>query len=200
MNIFKLTRRFRKIEDGSLTVEAVLIVPILVWAITATFVFWDAFKTMTVSQKATYTVADMLSRETSAVDGNYMTAAHELYGYLANSTNNSLRVSVVTMNEDPDTLERTMELVWSEGVGGMEGYTAIEPLKNRVPDMAPGDQLIVVESVQSWSPGFAVGLAEYNFREVAIMRPRFAPQLVWGDGSGDAGGGGTAGILTETSG
>jgi hypothetical protein len=155
---------------------------------------------MTISQKATYTVADMLSRETSAVDGNYMTAAHELYGYLANSSDNSLRVSVVTMKEDPDTLVRTMQLVWSEGVGGMEGYAAIEPLKDRVPDMAPGDQLIVVESVQSWSPGFAVGLAEYNFREVAIMRPRFAPQLVW-DGAGGTGGGGTGGgILVETSG
>jgi hypothetical protein len=36
-----------------------------------------------------------------------------------------------------------------------------------------------VESEQEWSPAFTVGLASYRFREVAISRPRFAPQLVW---------------------
>ena len=64
---------FRRSEEGSLSVETIFAIPMLVWAITATFVFWDAFKTLNVSQKATYTVADMLSRETQTIDADYLT-------------------------------------------------------------------------------------------------------------------------------
>lgn len=184
-----MTRRFARTETGSLSIEAVLAVPLLVWAITATFVFWDAFKTLNISQKATYTVADMLSRETDPIDANYLTAMHELFDYLAASPGeNALRVTVVRMVEDPDSGVKTMELVWSEGVGGITGYPDLTVLQPRLPDMASGDQMIVVESEQEWSPLFNVGLANYRFREVAISRPRFAPQLVW-DNSGGGGGG-----------
>lgn len=175
-----LPRLFRRNENGSLSVEVVLAVPLLVWAITATFVFWDAFKTLNISQKATYTVADMLSRETQVIDANYLIAMHELYDYLASSPgDNALRISVVRMVEDPVTLVKSRELVWSQGVGGIAGYTDLTAIESRLPDMAAGDQLIVVESEQQWSPAFAVGLASYRFREVAISRPRFAPQVVW---------------------
>ena len=172
--------RFSLRENGGMSVEAVLVFPILVWAITATFVFWDAFKTINVSQKATYTVADMLSRETEAIGPAFLTAAHETFDYLAGvNGDNAMRVTVVLMVQDPVTLDKTIQLVWSEGVGGISGYTDITPILSRLPDMADGDQMIVVETEQEWSPAFAVGLTNYRFREVAISRPRFAPQLVW---------------------
>lgn len=183
-------RRFSKAETGSLSVEAVFAVPMLIWAITATFVFWDAFKTLNISQKATYTVADMLSRETDVIDGDYLTAMHELYDYLSNASGaNALRVSVVRMQLDTATNTKTYNLVWSQGVGGITGYTVLsQQVLDRLPDMSPGDQLIFVESEQEWSPAFTVGLASYRFREVAISRPRFAPQIVWHDPANALGG------------
>ena len=60
---FNFTKRFSTNEDGGLSIEAVLAIPLLVWALTATIVFYDAFKTPHISQKATYTIADMLSHE-----------------------------------------------------------------------------------------------------------------------------------------
>ena len=177
---FNLTRRFARKEEGGLSVEAVFALPMLVWAITATFVFWDAFKTLNVSQKATYTVADMMSRETQTIDGDYLTSMHELFDYLSTSQgDNALRVSVIAMEEDPSTGLKSYALVWSQGVGGIAGYSDLSVIQSRLPDMSPGDQMIVVESEQEWSPAFSVGLASYRFREVAISRPRFAPQLVW---------------------
>ena len=177
---FNFPKSFCRNEKGSLSIEAVLAVPLLVWAITATFVFWDAFKTLNISQKATYTVADMLSRETQDITPAYMTAMHEIFDYLAESDgDNALRVSVVTLTQDPDTEEESLELVWSEGVGGIDGYDDLSVLEERIPDMAVGDQMIIVESEQEWAPAFSVGLASYRFREVALARPRFAPQLVW---------------------
>lgn len=180
MRFFDFSNRFTKSENGGMSIEAVLAIPMLVWALTATFVFFDAFKTLNISQKATYTVADMLSREEVAITPTYLTAVHELYDFLAESEgDNALRVSVVTMNEDPVTKVKSLALVWSEGVGGLTGYATVDPIAARIPDMVPGDQLIVVESEQEWSPAFAVGLTSYRFREVALARPRFAPQLTW---------------------
>uniref|UniRef100_UPI0039B5EE2A TadE/TadG family type IV pilus assembly protein n=1 Tax=Silicimonas sp. MF1-12-2 TaxID=3384793 RepID=UPI0039B5EE2A len=83
--IQRMYKYFRRSEDGSLSIETVFALPMLVWAITATFVFWDAFKTLNVSQKATYTVADMLSRETQAINADYLTGMHELFDYLSSS-------------------------------------------------------------------------------------------------------------------
>lgn len=177
---FRLTNKFSKSEQGGMSVDAMFALPMLVWAVTATFVFFDAFKTLNVGQKATYTVADMLSRETDPIDADYLTTMQEMFTYLSNGTNNhAIRVTVVRMVEDQDTGEKTRELVWSQSAGGLAGHTDLQLIENRLPDMAAGDQMIVVESTQEWSPAFAVGLASYNFHEYAISRPRFAPQLVW---------------------
>ena len=181
---FAFTRPFTRKEDGGLSVEAVLIFPILVWAITATFVFFDAFKTLHVSQKATYTVADMLSRETEAVDQDYLTAMHELFGYLSGDSEgtSSMRISVVERGLDESGNEETT-LVWSQGTGGAVPYANMGAIANRIPAMMVGDQLIVVETEHEWAPAFAVGLASYRFREITVARPRFSPQLVFDDGS-----------------
>ncbi len=197
MPLNKMYKKFRDAECGTMSVEAVISIPILVLVIAVTLVTWDAFRTLNISQKATYTVADMLSRETGGVDEDYMTAAHELFGYLANSTDNALRVTVVDMKEDPDTKVRTLDIVWSRSVGGLPEFDDAIQVQNRVPIMAPGDQLILVESVQLWSPSFNMGLGDYAFREIAIMRPRFAPQLVWEGGPGGNSGGG---LLVNASG
>ena len=112
--LFKLKDNFTKSERGGLSVEAVFALPMLVWAITATFVFWDAFKTLNISQKATYTVADMLSRETGDVDDDYMTSMHEIFDFLAGEAGeNGLRVTVVTLATNAVTGNDELQLVWS---------------------------------------------------------------------------------------
>jgi hypothetical protein len=181
----KTTTGFFRREDGSLSVEACFSVPLLAWAIVATFVFFDAFKTLNISQKATYTIADMISREEVAVDDNYITALHETFTYLAGGDigPSAIRVSVVEMTVDPDTGVEELELVWSEG-RNYDKLTTLDPIRDRIPGIAPGEQLVVVESVQQWTPAFGVGLATYRFREVALARPRFAPKICWGTTAG----------------
>lgn len=174
-----LTRRFRGNEEGSLSIETVFAIPMLVWVIAATFVFWDAFKTLSISQKATYTVADMLSRETNPIDADYMTSMREIFDFLAGDAgDNAIRVTVVTKTTNPTTEVEELQIVWSQGVD-VDAYTDLDAIRDRLPTMALGEQLIVVESEQEWSPGFDVGLGTYRFRKVALARPRFSPQLKW---------------------
>ena len=182
-----MTSRFLRKEDGSLSVEAVFTIPLLAWVIVATFVFFDAFKQLNVSQKATYTVADMISREEAAVNDGYITALHEVFSFISGQRGPSaIRISVVEMcpplNPGGDPF---LELVWSEG-RMYDDLVTLDPIEESIPTLSPGEQLIVVESVQRWEPPFAEGLAaSYNFREVALARPRFAPRIVF-DGAPDA--------------
>ena len=191
---------FSRDEDGGLSVEAVFAIPLLVLAMTAMFVFFDAFKTQNLSQKATYTIADMLSRERNAIDSDYLLAMQELFGFLnQNGRDNGLRVSVVSMNVDQDTGEKTMKLEWSEGTGGQKGHTSLDPILARIPQMAHGDQMILVESFQRWEPQFSSPMKPLTFRETAVTRPRFAPQLKWDGGTTTttaASGGGDGGLGT----
>lgn len=176
---FNPTSRFLKNEKGSLSVEACFAVPILAWAIVATFVFFDAFKTLNISQKATFTVADMISREEAPIDDDYLTALFETFQYLAGDSGPSaIRVSLVEAALDPDTGDEVLELTRSEGYN-YDDLEDLEPIRDLIPILSPGEQLIVVESVQQWTPAFGVGLATYRFREVALARPRFAPRICW---------------------
>ncbi len=167
--------KFLRREDGSLSIEAVFALPMLMWVGLVMIVTFDAFRQLNAGQKATYTVADMLSREQEEVDADFMTAALETFEYLTNGNgNNALRITVVSRKEDEITKVKTYECEWSQGVGGIAGHPDLGPIEDRIPEMAVGDQMIFVEGQHEWSPGFSVGLTSYRFGEVALSIHRDA--------------------------
>ena len=56
-------RRFRDQEDGLVMTEFLIMLPLLIWTFMALFVYWDAFRTINQAQKATYSVSDVISRQ-----------------------------------------------------------------------------------------------------------------------------------------
>ncbi|UYV38640.1 hypothetical protein N4R57_06205 [Rhodobacteraceae bacterium D3-12] len=117
MNMMKtspLARRiagFRDDTRGTVTVEALVMLPLLLWAFCALFTFFDAYRQTSISHKAAYTLSDMLSRETTPVTNDYLDSAQEMLGFLTRSdTERRMRVSVVRF--DLDQNEHFIE--WSE--------------------------------------------------------------------------------------
>ncbi|MCZ7676076.1 MAG: hypothetical protein M5U35_09670 [Roseovarius sp.] len=89
-------QEFRDDERGSFIVEAVIALPILFWGLAATFEFFEVHRFKSVREKATYTIADMLSREQDVVTEVYMDNAKALLDVIASDDGvNQLRVSVV---------------------------------------------------------------------------------------------------------
>jgi len=77
----KLTRKlrgFRSDERGYVTVEAMILLPVILWIFAACWVYFDAFRQQSVNQKASYTIGDMLSRETNYITPAYIDGTHEL--------------------------------------------------------------------------------------------------------------------------
>ena len=169
--------KFKRNEDGSQSIEAVFAIPILFIGITLTVVVWDAFKTLTVSQKANYAIADMLSRE-DTFNPDFVTTMHEIYDFLAHSQGaNGVRVTVVAMEPSVPLAAPEMQLKCSWGAGDMSGHGDLSKISPRIPPMHDGEYLIVVESQQEWRPFFNIGLTQYRFQDVSITRPRFSPDL-----------------------
>jgi Flp pilus assembly protein TadG len=66
----KCTRRFKDFlrdEDGLILVEGLIMMPLIIWALVAMFIYWDVFRTINVTQKAAYSVADLLSRQRDTI-------------------------------------------------------------------------------------------------------------------------------------
>lgn len=171
-------KEFAEDGRGTVAVEAAIILPVLFWAYVAMIVFFDAYKARSMSEKAAFTISDMLSREVSAVDVDYLTSAHNLFDILAKSQSaTGLRVTVVSYS---DTTQ-TYSLDWSKTRGLLGSYSQadLNDIVERLPQMADGETLIIVETKSTYNPPLNVGLGDLEMKTFIFTRPRFAPQLVW---------------------
>lgn len=179
MTYSNLFKRYRENEQGTLTVEAVIVLPVLVVMFLAMFVLFDFFRAHSTAAKTAYTLGDMISRETHFITPEYMDGAMELVDLMTlSSSDDGLRVSVISYDEDADLLE----LRWSQTRGtGMAPHNSdsINALRNQIPDMPNGLQMIIVETRSAYDPAFDIGLVNREVETFVTTVPRFAPQLLW---------------------
>ena len=64
------------------------------------------------------------------------------------------------------------------GMGDVMGGDA-----DRLPTTADRDQLILVETWDTYDPVFDVGLSTFDITTYSFTRPRFTPQLVFDEGA-----------------
>lgn len=181
MTQFPLVRFLRR-EDGTVSVEAIIILPILLWAYGAMFVFWDAYKTQNVNLKATYTIADLISRQADPLTPAYIDGLNDLYGFLLGPSNssggNDIRVSVIANRLNPVSGQEELELDWSCATGVFMKHDTVDALAPRMPIIAPNDQLIVVETRMDWTPPISIGLSPGTRSNLIYTSPRFVPQVL----------------------
>ncbi|TDX25377.1 TadE/TadG family type IV pilus assembly protein [Rhodovulum visakhapatnamense] len=175
--------RFARAEAGSMTVEFVLILPLLLWALVALHVFVGAFQLRNTATKATYTLADMLSRQTQPVDQAFLDGADSVLQFLAGPSAR-LRVTVVRCTADcADDATRRLAIDWPGATAGMQAMTAAElasdAYRARIPAMELGDRMILVETEFDYTPIADYGLPSMTFETLMATPPRFAPQLCW---------------------
>ncbi|WP_205123522.1 TadE/TadG family type IV pilus assembly protein [Marimonas lutisalis] len=163
---------------GSVTVEAVIMLPALFWAYCALYTFFDAYRYTGAAHKAAFTVSDAMSRETNPINDDYLDTTHELLGFLTRSGNpHRLRVTVVRYDEQTD--DHYVE--WSQTRGPISGITAQDASDwdDKLPGMVDEERLIVVETWTDYQPPFNIGLSESTIQTFVFTRPRFAPQLLY---------------------
>lgn len=179
----------RALEDerGSFSIEAVLMFPLLVWAFVAMYVFFEGLRESNINLKATYTISDLLSRETDLIDETYLAGINNVYGWLSRSANPvSMRVTVVRYDQGTNRHVK----VWSRGIAGRLDLTQEQvdaQITPHVPIMADADTAIVVETWTTYDPLMDIGLSDTEIHNLVVTSPRFSEQLMLA-GLGDGGG------------
>lgn len=198
-----LMSRFRRDENGTITMEFAIVAPLFIATIIIGFELFDAFKSNSRAAKATYTIADILSRQVE-VDDTYASELHLVLDALLPWLNEgkTLRISSITFHEgDPDDPNDNdvYNVAWSkhsddtntinfglELTGSM--LTTVE-YQDLLPTIADGDSIVLVETeVPHRSLISLLGLGDLVWRNQVAIRPRFVDALAASDEGTAAGG------------
>ena len=167
--------RFGRDEAGSVVAEAVIVLPLFLWAYIALFVYWDAFRSMNTVQKASYTISDMISREKVGKTTAYINGVQKILEYLIDDDQSArLRITEVTWSNT----NKRYEVHWSRSPNNaLTPLTtaSLQALAYQIPVMSAGDYVIVVEVKVDYKPSFDIGMPNQVFNEFIVTRPRFAP-------------------------
>jgi len=197
MSIARTLRRLlRRTGDdrGSIAMEAAIILPLMATWFVASFVYFDVYRKDNVAVKATYTIGDILSRQTE-VDDDFIDGLHLLSAFLSDSSPDDtwLRVSSISFNGTSYWVE------WSYTSNNQHQLTIADlpRISSMVPAMAADETVILTETNIYYRPLFKVGIAEQYIRHATVTRPRFAPRL--GHATHDMVGSGQGDLCDETS-
>lgn len=178
----KGVRRLRDQEDGSAALETLLMAPLMMWAFVATLAFFDAYRTEAVSEKAALTIADMISRETDYINDGYLDGAYGLLKFLSlHDPTPGLRITSMRFHDKDETETNQSpdhyHVVWSKTRGTTRDPLTradLDKLMDRLPALADGDRLLLVETWTNFKPRYNVGLEDTEMSSYIFISPRLA--------------------------
>ncbi|AXI45938.1 hypothetical protein C1J03_07830 [Sulfitobacter sp. SK012] len=175
---------FARREDGTVAIETVIILPLLFWTYLSMFSIFDAFRQYSINQKASFTIGDMISRETLPLDNDYLNGSQDLFDYLTRSRSDSaIRVSSLAYDKTNDKFKHD----WSKVRGWVEPLNddQVRTWTDRLPLMRHNERIMVVETWSKYDPPFNTGLEKREIRNFVFTRPRYAPRVLWFDDGRD---------------
>ncbi|XDA96909.1 hypothetical protein AB1M95_12320 [Sulfitobacter sp. LCG007] len=170
--------RFSRGQDGSIAIEAVIILPAIFMALMVMLSTFDAYRQHAINQKAAYTIGDLISRQTTPMDSQFLIGARSLFDYLTRSSQPS-SIRVTSVGWDADSGQFALD--WSRSVGAKPQATSedVREWKDRLPAMAEGDYITVVETWSEYDAPFSIGLQDEDIVNYIFTRPRYASPVHW---------------------
>ncbi len=159
-----------------ISVEALMLAPVLLWAFVATYTYFDAYRQNATNLKAAYTIGDLISRETETIDSTYINSMHTLLTHMVRSGSDvDLRITVIRFDED----DARYYVDWSTTRGFTEEIDDgnLADMKERLPTMPDQERVILVETRNRYVPPFNIGLDVMDMDNFVFTRPRFTDQV-----------------------
>ncbi len=184
---------FLKDEDGLILVEGLLMLPLVIWALVAMFIYWDAFRTINVTQKTAYSVADLLSRQRTNISVNFADGLQNVVDFL---TPGGHPVKMrITSFECMSPTGSAAQQVCDASNGSYRKLFSFSP-GNKVPELSEAviqswkgvdiptlvhkESVFVVETEVDYKSqlpmavlGFFIGVDDQTFGEFIVTRPRW---------------------------
>lgn len=180
------SQRFARDDSASMSVEFIMMAPLMIWAFIATLQFFDAYRAELISTKAAITIADMYSREAGSIDPTYLNGTRDLLKFLTLAEDDpDYRVTVFFWREN----RSDYRVSWSRSRGSRSNMKNAELnlVAERLPKLVDQERAILVETWTDYTPRYysskipLVGdtsLKPLEFSTFIVTSPR-EPQLCW---------------------
>lgn len=159
----RFLKRFSRRENGVISIEAVMIYPLLFWGMCASYSFFDGYKQSSRNLKASYAIADVVSRERNNVNATYIDTLYDLLQQMMSDRSDvSMRISFLRFDQPDDK----HYVPWSCVRGAsFEEWTdgTIGDIKDKLPIMPDNGKLILVEVKDLYRRPFRIGFGENEF-------------------------------------
>lgn len=177
----RLITRFWSETSAAVAFEAVILFPVLALAWIGSFAFFDAYRTYNTSVKATYTIADLISRQEEVDQAEIDGMRNMLISMIRGNDDVQIRVTQILRSTDDDY---RVDGSFATGTLAELATPNLVPLEDRLPAMAAGERVILVESYIDYAPTFDVGLNDLTFDNFILTRPRNSTtQVLFDDGT-----------------
>lgn len=171
-------RLFRRNERGSAPIEGVMGALLLLGWYMIAYQFYDAFRSKALAMRASYTVADAISRQKAPIGPDFRDGMKKLFDYMMvnnNSGRSWMRITVIFCADDGDqehddycngtskpfsiATDSGSTTLTSHGTTGVAPHTVttLNREADRIPEMAEGDFAVVLETSILYNPIFDIG-------------------------------------------
>ncbi len=157
-------------ESGTSAIEFALLAPVLLALLLGTVTLFDLFRNLQGVEKATFTVGDMLSRETAVTNAKLNEMLILMRNMVPTASDGGLRISSISK------VSGSFVVNWTRNLGSAVPNT---PLPAGVlPDIANGDSVILTESFVPHRAFVATfGFDAITYSAQAAHRPRFVSAI-----------------------
>ncbi|MEM6890989.1 MAG: TadE/TadG family type IV pilus assembly protein [Pseudomonadota bacterium] len=185
-----LVQRYRHDCRGAALIEFAMCLPLLILMFAGALVLQDAIRMGYLNSKASYTLADMVSREDESINAAYFDGLDSVFDYIIDDRYpGDLRVTTIECTANcTDEEDRVLEVCWSRASDGFAALNnvSIGTYAGRTPLFAEGDTLLVTETYLNYTPPvFANIFAPRRYEAFAFTRPRIAGQIKFDTGTID---------------
>ena len=166
----KYFRNFGRDETGTMTVEFVVVFPLLMLWFVGSFVFFQTYRNYSQAEKASFAIADIMSRQ-SEVDSAFLDELKPLFEGMQPkpSVGEWVRFSSISFDVDDG-----YEIIWSRSVGGGSALVDTDTMTEFLPAMMDGDTIILTETYVPYKPMVDwVGIPELTWANRVVTRPRY---------------------------
>lgn len=165
---------FLRDERGNISIETVILMPLLLFATIGGLTYWNAFHSNSRTAKVAYAVSDIMGRHES-VDSVDMAYLWDLQNKMlpGNVRERTMRISSICFENG------SYHVLWSYTASGSDtpkpaALTVSDIPIQVMPSMMPQDSVILVEVTGIWHPQFlTAGIRGTRWNNALITRPRF---------------------------
>lgn len=182
-------RRFARDERGFILAETVVMLPVLLWAYLGLYVYFDAFSAKNTAIRGTYTIADLISRQTQTQTPTTIEGMNKIFDFITNAAGRKATTHIRVTDVYYDYVLNRYRVNWSAATRGNETLNddTIGAYASQLPMPMLGDTELAVETWETYTPAFTVGPMATEFHNFVVVRPRMSPDVTYDPNPGGAG-------------